>query len=345
MTIKKHQAGISLIELMIAMVLGLFIVSGLLYVYLGSKSSYSTQGAVARVQEALRFGFEYLAFDLRMAGYSGCANVRESQTYVIANPPVPQFGLGGTLRGYENGSGWTTPTGWPSRVAGTDVLTVSALDNSCGANITTKSPTNANLKIDPANTCGFQPNEVLMVTDCRRADVFRPTSVSSGGGVTTLAHANNFNTAPKLISEEIPTYGSYDVDAFIARVTGWTYYIGINNRGNPALYRGRYDGAAPEELVEGVYDMQIEYGLDTVDDTVFIANQYLPASSINAPSLAPHWGQVVSAKVTVRARSEADNLVPDSKTYTYNSNTANNVTDRRYRQSFTTVIGLRNLVQ
>lgn len=355
MKIKKIQIGVSLVELMIAIALGLFIVSGLLYLYLGSKSNYSTQAAVARVQEALRFSFEYLAFDLRMAGYSGCANVRDATPQVVANAPVPQFGLGGSLRGYDNGTGWTKPAGWPARVLGTDVVTISSVSTDCGSNVVSPFSNGSQLFI-ASNNCAFADNEVLIVTDCRRADVFRG-QISNGTGKINVAHGSSNNTQPtgstcpggsgKLVTECGPA-GNYGSDAFLARVSGYTFYIGVNGRGNPALYRGRYNdttAAGAEELVEGIYDMQIEYGLDTVDDTVYVANQYLPASSINAPSAAPHWGQVVSAKITLRARSESDNLVPVSQTYTYNSNTANNITDRRYQQTFTTAIGLRNLVQ
>lgn len=346
----KKQSGITLVELLIAIGLGLFLVSGLTYLYVGSKQSYSTQGAVARVQETLRFAFEFFAYDVRMAGYSGCINPRDSTPYTVANAPVPQLGLGGSVRGYNNGAGWTLPAGWPNRVAGTDVLAITSVSSDCGANLVAPFSNGSQLFIS-ANNCGFVDNQVLVVTDCRRTDVFRG-SFSSSGGKVNVAHGSAQNTQPagspcpsgsgKLVSE-CGTAGNYKGDAFLGSLVGWTFYIGINAQGNPALYRGAYNAGAPEELVEGVYDMQLEFGLDTVDDTVYVANQYLPANSINAPNAAPHWGQVISVRSTFSARSNEDGVMPQAATYVYNGNAA--TSDRRYRQTYTTVIGLRNYVQ
>jgi type IV pilus assembly protein PilW len=346
----KKQSGITLIELMIAIALGLFLISGLIYLYVGSKQSYSTQAAVARVQETLRFAFEFFAYDVRMAGFTGCVNPRDSTPFVVANAPLPELGLTGSVRGYDNGVGWTQPTGWPNRVAGTDVLTISSVSNDCGANLVAPFSNGSQLFIS-ANSCGFVDNQVLVVTDCRRADVFRGAFSNSGGSVN-VAHGSAQNTQPtgtpcppgsgKLVSE-CTTAGNYKGDAFLASLVGWTFYIGLNDRGNPALYRGGYNAGAPEELVEGVYDMQLEFGLDTIDDTIFVADQYLPANSINVPSTAPHWGQVISVRATFSARSNEDGVMPQAATYPYNGNAA--TSDRRYRQTYTTVIGLRNYVQ
>lgn len=350
----KKQSGITLLELMIAIALGLFLISGLVYLYVGSKQSYSTQGAVARVQESLRFAFEFFAYDVRMAGYTGCANPRDSTPFTVANPPVPQLGLAGSVRGFDNGTGWVKPNGWPDRVAGTDVLTISSVSNDCGANLVAPFSNGSQLFI-AANSCGFVDNQILVVTDCRRADVFRATFNAAGTNVT---HSGANNTQPvgspcpvgsgKLVSECGPS-GNYKADAFLASLVGWTFYIGLNDRGNPALYRGGYTAGVPEELVEGVYDMQLEFGLDTVDDTTFVANQYLRSHDnagsivINDPNTVPHWGQVISVRATFSARSNEDGVMPQAATYTYNGNAA--TTDRRYRQTYTTVIGLRNYVQ
>lgn len=347
---KKHS-GFSLVELMIAIALGLFLISGLVYLYLGSKQSYSTQAAVARVQESLRFAFEFFAYDVRMAGFTGCVNQRDSTPWVVADPPGPQLGLSGSVRGFENGSGWVIPNAnWPVRVAGTDVLTVSSVSNDCGSNLVSPFSNGSQLFI-ASNNCGFQDGEVLVVSDCRRADIFRG-SFSNSAGKVNVAHGSNNNTQPavtpcnppsapgsgKLVSEECTNAGIYKGDAFLARLVGWTFYVALNDRGIPALYRGAFNAGLPEELVEGVYDMQLEFGLDTIDDTAFVADQYRTANNV------ANWGQVISVRVTFAARSNEDGVMPDPKPYLPSFNGAA-ASDRRYRQEYTTVIGLRNYVQ
>lgn len=66
-----RQSGLSLIELMVAMTLGLVITSSLGYIMLGSRSTYRTQDASARVQDTGRFAIEYIARELRAAGRTG----------------------------------------------------------------------------------------------------------------------------------------------------------------------------------------------------------------------------------------------------------------------------------
>ena len=62
------QKGLSLIELMVAMTLGLMIVSTLGYILMGSSSTYRTQDASARVQDTGRFALEFIGRQIRAAG-------------------------------------------------------------------------------------------------------------------------------------------------------------------------------------------------------------------------------------------------------------------------------------
>lgn len=66
-----RQSGLSLIELMVAMTLGLVITTSLGYIMVGSRATYRTQDASARVQDTGRFAIEYIARELRAAGRTG----------------------------------------------------------------------------------------------------------------------------------------------------------------------------------------------------------------------------------------------------------------------------------
>jgi len=63
-----QQAGLSLIELMVAITLGLMITTSLGYILMGSRSTYRTQDASARVQDTGRFALEFIGRQLRAAG-------------------------------------------------------------------------------------------------------------------------------------------------------------------------------------------------------------------------------------------------------------------------------------
>ena len=74
MTLRSRQAGLSLIELMIAIALAAFLLVGLIQIFTASSQAYRTSVGLSRIQEGSRFSFEFMQRDLRMAGHMGWAN-------------------------------------------------------------------------------------------------------------------------------------------------------------------------------------------------------------------------------------------------------------------------------
>ena len=70
----RHVAGMSLIELMIALLIGTILVLGLVQVFAASRTAYQLSQGIARNQENARFALDFLGRDLRMAGHAGCVN-------------------------------------------------------------------------------------------------------------------------------------------------------------------------------------------------------------------------------------------------------------------------------
>lgn len=65
-----RQRGATLIELMVSMVIGLFVVAAVLVMYLGSGSTSTLQTQVSQMTEDAQIGFAQLSRDIQMAGYS-----------------------------------------------------------------------------------------------------------------------------------------------------------------------------------------------------------------------------------------------------------------------------------
>lgn len=93
-TFSYHQKGLSLIELLIAMLLGLILMAGALQMMLSSQEIYKTTDTLSRIQENGRFALNFLAKDIRMAGY---------ETSIEANGDV--FMGGGCAACSTNGTG------------------------------------------------------------------------------------------------------------------------------------------------------------------------------------------------------------------------------------------------
>lgn len=86
---KSSQSGFSLVELMIAMTLSLMLLGAVIQVFLSSKLTSELSNDVSRVQENGRFSLEFLARDIRMAGYSNLP--RHRSTPNILNTSCDSF--------------------------------------------------------------------------------------------------------------------------------------------------------------------------------------------------------------------------------------------------------------
>ena len=85
---KAYQTGMTLIEIMIALLIGLFLLGGIIQIFLDSQQTYQMQENLAREQETGRFAMDFLAHDSRMAGY------RECLTYTVPTPITGTYHTG-----------------------------------------------------------------------------------------------------------------------------------------------------------------------------------------------------------------------------------------------------------
>ena len=70
MKILPNQAGMSLVELMVAVTLSLILMAGVIQVHVSSKASYQVQHELSALQENQRIAVELLNRDVRKAGLS-----------------------------------------------------------------------------------------------------------------------------------------------------------------------------------------------------------------------------------------------------------------------------------
>jgi len=82
----KRTHGFSLVELMVALALGLFLVGGVILMYLSGKTTASDAEALARIQENVRFNTDYLVRDLRNAGFDDVVGLTISEIAELNDP-------------------------------------------------------------------------------------------------------------------------------------------------------------------------------------------------------------------------------------------------------------------
>ena len=132
----------------------------------------------------------------------------------------------------------------------------------------------------------------------------------------------------------------YGPDAQIVNFVSRRYYIGNGSGNGPSLYRV-HNGGAPMELIEGVEQMQILYGMDTSGDQV--ADTYVNAADVGAAN----WINVVSVRLALLMRTSDQNnqIEPDTKSHSLlgaGGVTVAAANDYHRRRVFTTTIQIRN---
>lgn len=334
MVTKQKYAGFSLIELMIALTVSLFLIGGVSTIFISNKQTYRLQDQLGRLQENARYAMHVLTRDLRAAGYTGCASLGEITPNVIADD-VGSYAVlldeASVITGHEYSGAWSSalPQTLTGILTGSNAVTVRHT-NACGAFLTgNMASTNANIQLSAGNTCGFQADEVLVISDCDGADVFKANNVSNGGAKQTITHPNSTNSDNRLSR-------IYGPDSQVMRFVTNTYYLRNGASGEPALWLLDNLQATgtnnPQEIVEGVEDMQILYGEDTDADSV--ANIY------RSPANVGTWANVVSARLFLLMRTTSE-VATKPQAYSFMGVTTTPA-DKYLRRELTTTVMIRN---
>jgi type IV pilus assembly protein PilW len=79
---RTKQSGFTLVELMVAMTISMFLLGAIGLVYMSSKTGFAYANNTVRLGEDAAFAVDALSRDIRMAGYAGCLG--SSRTPVVA---------------------------------------------------------------------------------------------------------------------------------------------------------------------------------------------------------------------------------------------------------------------
>lgn len=344
---RHHQRGLSLVEIMVALLLGALITVGIVQMFTANRATYQINMGQARLQENARFAMEFVTSSMRMAGYRGCSN-RTAVVNVLTGPPdlVESFNMDDAVVGHAwTGSDWsptldTLPADIDTNVVaeGSDVLIFrTVLDD--GINFTGQTPPNSAqsfitlpLGCDAGETCpGYEPGTVILASDCLQTVVFLANGSTGqpNQNQMNLGHNTGY-TSPTGLSNGVNPIdqagADFNQDASVFRVGSEFFYIapgaGTNNQGNAplALFRKRGQDA-PVELVEGVERLTALYGVDTSGDRV--PNRYQQIHEV------VNRANIVTIRVTIRVNSV--NSVSDQG-------------DGLLRRDFTKTVAIRNRV-
>jgi len=308
-----RERGYSITELMVSITIGLIILAALVTVFAGNSRERGEIERANQQTENGRYALQLLDEDLRDAGYLASFNPGtvagpNPQLIVPATLPNPcaadlatlNSALGVAVQGYDNGI--NAPACLPADLrAGTDILVVRRT-STCAV-----------------GTAGCDPQVAgdvyLQASACN-------TEFSAGTYYALDSNLGNLNLTQKDCATPALRY----------QLRTHIYFIANNDKpgdGIPTLKRAELGPGAFTlvPLVEGVENLQLEYGLDTAVPTtgtpaVYTAdpntyNACAPATCVS------DWRNAVAIKINVLTRNlTATQGYVDTKTYTLGRNAA-----------------------
>lgn len=288
--LRRHEYGLTLIELMVAMLIGVFLALGSVTVFTQSRSSYRTADAQARLQENLRFVMDNIEPDIRLSKFWG----RHAEPSLVNVPGAIVVNCGGAN---------ATPL----------VLTlnqpVAAVDETVGYN--------AGIPCAAASVAR-PDSDVLIIRHVSQ----QPTVPTPG----TLQIRSDLGVAD-LFNDGVNPAG-YGPQATTHDLVVNVYYVdnGSNLDPNlPSLRRWTLDAAGnlvEEEMIAGVENLQVQFGVDENGpdiNNLMSITRYVdgdnPIITPGAPGFLPN-AEIVAVRLWVLMRTEVPEVgVTDLNVY------------------------------
>lgn len=319
MTTLRHNRGVSLIELMVALTIGALLMAGAVSVYMQSRKTYSTNDVVSRMQEVGRYALDVISPDVRLAGFWGLTNRPMAFTNSAAAVGNDCGPVGVT---------WALNVNAP--IEGRDAETTGG--NGYNLNCTRAAGINKVTWADilvvrraSADQTALENNRVQVQSNRESVVLFSNGTRPAGYGAAPLSETHNMIVDAYYIGEG-PTLNG--IRRFSLRRQALSILAGA-----PRM--------VDEEVIPGVQDLQVQFGLDVNGDGT--VERY-----VNPEDAIPVGARIATVQLWLLVVSDEREIGfnDTNRAYAYantNQNTAVFHDDRR-RVLVTRTIQIRNAV-
>ncbi len=358
---KSSQQGISLVEVLVALGIGLFLIAGLIQLFISSRQAYKLQDAYSRVQENGRIALDFIMQDARNSDFLACLRGNKNTKLFIQTYPYSQ-NKGESFADYRNDTSINTKFKLTLGVSGVDNSTDTTVRvgtdsiifggiNGIGIPLNEKAEDiNDDLQFQDArisvakdlSNLSIKKGNLAIIGDCNTMDIFQVTDTKfiKKGVFSVLHYPFASSSSYDLIAQIYPFYSMrYYIDKAFNYVNSNPYYSLYREAKNDLNTTGT--GAnKPVEIVEGIEDMQILYGEDTDADQV--PNYYVPLYQLNKNLDGTYNTEnVISIRINLLVASTEMNVLSGNTKLTYN-NIEKSYTDGRVRREYSATIAIRN---
>ena len=312
----RRDQGLTLVEMMIAMLLVLIAIAGAIALVAQGRNAERSSEAVASLEEITDSAFAFLVDDLRLAGYLGLA------------APGSRV-AGASAIGVAEAAGLTVTGGCGDSLAHDVEMAVTAADGV--------------YRIDTAAPlrCSAGPNG-RVVPGADTLTIRHASAAAAPRDPGRLQIETNLRMA-RLMADGIARFG---VGSRVHDLEVSVFYISADStaqRGWPSLRRKRLVGGTrpafqDEELVTGVEDMQVEFGLDDPNDQDDAIDRWV------TPAELPVNDTPRAIRLWIRARSDTpETPVMAQPAVAYSNRVAPSSSSKFRRKLASRVVELRNL--
>ena len=310
----RRCRGVTLIELMVALALGLIVSGAALALFTTNRQTYTATANLGRIEESGRTAFELMSRDVREGAGNACENGLDVANVVNGPASAWYTDWTGGIKGYGGSTDFSAPAGASAigtarfnRVSGTDAIELKSSVSGGITIVTMPGHSSADIKVNTAAT-DFHVGDIAMACNFDHVAIFQINQVNGGG--VNIVHNTGNNVAPGNCSHGLgfptvcsPTGNAYDFGdhqpAVLAKLRATRWYVGYNGRiynGQPgkSLYQstvGNIGGTLTpvnNEIAEGVRDMQLTYLVEG-------ASSYVDATAVAAAD----WSKVVAVNINL----------------------------------------------
>lgn len=331
-----------MVELMVALLLGLVLVGGVINVFLTSGQTMRVNQNLSRIHENARFGVELFVREIREAGMVPCGSTLSANVLRTGSAPawtVPWWAstFDGSIRGFDDAQ--DSPaikafgTNVADRVSGTDALLIMrpSAEESDLRRLASHDAAAYSFKDAAGITAAVKSrydSRPVLVCDGKSAALLQIGASSVSLGEFDYS-TGTYNCSPNLGSADAActatTARTFDPGAMLTVWDPVFWYVGHNGRGGKSLYRlgiqvnsttGEVENDV-QEMVPDVENMQIDYLTRNRDIGNVLATDWVAASAF-AGGWTSTTAEVVAARVTLTLRSTeavGEGNVPLTRTF------------------------------
>lgn len=330
-SVRDRMRGLSLVEIMVSLALGLVLVGGVLSMFVASRETFRHHESLARLQESGRFALELMAREIREAGMTPCGSPITANLLVSPAAATAWWAdtASGFLRGGD-GSGQgvqATGTSAADHVQGTDSLLVlrTSNDENAWSTLEEHAPAGHSLTLRTAGL--LRARDIALLCDDRSSALWQVDTVSANAITLTYAHSP-LNCATALGSVDTGCQSPVDKTFTTgARVVAWDpglWYVGHTGSGQRSLYRAQAIQPAANassqdlvtrgvEVLPGVHDLQVEYLTRDRNNGGALHSAWRTATDLAGRWADPAF-EVAAVRLTLTLRGEAAAGAPPQRT-------------------------------